>query len=121
MAYGSYAVRYAPTHDKKKWVVEIHKTARAAMKGAREIASGRVGKVCIFDMARWAKKPVCLESGGKRYGKTTHPIVRRVRYTHAPDNIHLPRPGGKLKRLAWGPGRTPIVKYDGFRRRTRGR
>lgn len=118
-AFGSYAVRYAPSHDKKKWVIEIHKSARAAMKSAREIASGRDGKVCIFDVARWGKKPVCLKSGGKRYGKTSHPIVHRVRYTNAPDNIKVKAPGGVLKRLALDSQGNPIVKYDGYRRKTR--
>ena len=36
MPFGSFAVRVAQGHDKSKWKVEIHKTARAALTAGRK-------------------------------------------------------------------------------------
>jgi hypothetical protein len=128
MQFGNYAVRYAPSSEKSKWVVEIHKTARAAMTAAKRLAVPRGRRaeptpVCIFDMSRWGKKPLCIvATGSVQKGHRKH---SRISYQHAPSGLKAERPGGVMRRLAWDSPdkqhRNPIVKMDGYGRRRKSR
>jgi hypothetical protein len=132
MAFGNYVVRVAPSADKSKWKMEIHKSARAALKAARKYAvlGGPRGnqttpQVCVFNMNKWGAKPVCIKPAtlytyrDQRRGRQEFSKRKFTRddYYYAPARIPEDRPGGKMKRLArdsWG---LPIVKLDGYRRR----
>jgi len=120
--FGNYAVRYAPSSKKSEWVVEIHRTARAALTaakaltkpppGARETGKDPVA-ACVFDMSRWGKKPVCIKFWGGRW--------HREKYAHGPSGLKAEHPGGAMKRLALDRNRMPVVKLDGYGRRRKAR
>lgn len=63
-AFGAYAVRAVGHKDKAKWKVEIAATAAEARKIAKRLAWSKLGtyapEVCIFDLSRWSRRPVCL-------------------------------------------------------------
>lgn len=108
-AFGAYAVREAQGHDKKKWTIEIVPTALAAARKAKALSkefrpSGRASyryPVCVFDLSRWTRKPVCFLDG------------KRTTYSGAASGLKPIRPGGKLRRLALEKGtKAPIVKED---------
>ena len=103
MAYGSFAVRVAPGHDKSKWTVEIHKTARAALKAARGYAKsvkGKTPQVCVFNMDKWAAKPLCLKpvewDAGRRSGTKPRRTHERTPYHYAPAGLKAEVRGGRL-------------------------
>ena len=105
MAYGSFAVRVAPGPNKAKWKVEIHKTARAALKAARKAIDATPWnkpqpQVCVFDMSKWAAKPVCLKragwNAGRKSGTTPKRKHERVPYHYAPAGLKAEIRGGRL-------------------------
>lgn len=77
-AFGSYAIRIAHGQDKTKWDIRIKKTARAAASEARYLAGTRKGDpiVCVFDLSKWGRSPVCFQADGE---KTRYPRKKNER------------------------------------------
>jgi len=82
-AFGNYAVRAIGHKDKAKWVVEIAKSATEAKNIAKRLAAMKLGTwaptVCIFDLKRWGRKPVCISRGNVK-SKYSRVKFRRVSY-----------------------------------------
>lgn len=92
--FGDYAIRVAHGADKSKWEIRVKKTARAAVTEAQWMAahSKQSAIVCVFDMTRWGRKPVCFQkdqtktkTARKRHvpGLGLRALVRRVVYRPA--------------------------------------
>lgn len=62
--FGNYAVRAIGHKDRTKWKVEVVKTAMQARATAKRLALSKLGvyapTVCIFDLSRWGRRPVCV-------------------------------------------------------------
>lgn len=99
--FGSYAIRRAGQVAKDKWEVRIKGTALAAATEAKWMAAeDRLSRpVCVFDLSRWDRKPVCFQRSGtvNKYARKRHVpglglrnLVRRVTYTPGERNYYAP-------------------------------
>ncbi len=89
--FGNYAIRAIGHKDKAKWVTEVTKTAAQAKAVAKRLALSKLGTyaptVCIFDLSRWGKRPVCIRAedvagyrNRSRYGINPRRRIHVVRY-----------------------------------------
>ncbi len=83
-----YAVRAIGHKEKSKWVVKMAASAASARKIAKKLARSKIGTyaptVCIFDLKRWGKRPVCIRQS-RRWGSGKYAL------THAANKIHVVR------------------------------
>lgn len=101
ITFGAYAIRIADSPQKSKWHIAVVKSAASAVRTAKEQSKTKKYPVCVFDLSRWSRKPVCFKDG------------KKVIYYAAPSGLKAVRPAGKLRRLALArSSKMPIVQED---------
>jgi len=83
--FGNYAVRAIGHKDKARWVTEVVKTAKQARAVAKRLAFSKLGTyaptVCIFDLTRWDRRPVCFRRRDVKGPKYLYPPkIHVIRY-----------------------------------------